>query len=102
MNARERGMTRKAMWLYNISEMQTLSQVYGRYSYRKYNAYEECIFEMRRLEGWRFRIITHNTSTFTCGFTYIDTKTGVLMFRFITKWNRYDIEWSDNTVENIH
>lgn len=61
-----------------------LSDVYGRHSTAKDEAFEYCKNLCRKLNGTRLRIVTHNLNVFTAGFQYADKDTGVLYYMHIT------------------
>lgn len=73
---------RTAYEIYKLSYDVTLSDVYASYSVYKERAYRECINMMFTLNGYNFRIITHNTNIFTCGFVY--EFCGIKRFMYIT------------------
>lgn len=79
-----------AIYWHNRSNDTDLDDVYGNYSTAKYNAYEYCINLFRELNGWDFKIISHNTFSFSVGFYFISKETGAICFAYITKdYDRY-------------
>lgn len=88
--------TKKAQGLierfYN-SELDTLEQCYKSCSNAKRNAYYYCLYKCSDMGGWRFRIISFNSQTFTCGWLYADKVTGVIMLNVETYCNTYTIEY---------
>lgn len=75
------------------SEIDTLEDCYGTYSAAKRKAYYECTNKCAEMDGWRFRIISFNTTSFTCGWLYADKETGVIMLNVETYRNTYTIEY---------
>lgn len=88
--------TKKAQGLierfYN-SEIDTLEQCYVSYSTAKRKAYYDCLRKYIDMGGWRFRIISFNIMSFTCGWFYADKETGVIMLNVETYRNTYTIEY---------
>lgn len=82
-----------ALVAYNLSTDTQLSDCYGTYSMAKQRAYNYCINQMENVDGWGFRIISHNVNIFTCGYKYVDSDTGVIMFRYITPTYEVSVEW---------
>ena len=75
------------------SEFDTLEECYNSCSTSKRNAYYECLHKCYDMDGWRFRIISFNTMSFTCGWLYEDKETGVIMLNVETYRNTYTIEY---------
>lgn len=75
------------------SEIDTLEQCYALCSTAKRNAYYDCLRKYVDMDGWRFRIISFNTMSFTCGWLYEDKETGVIMLNVETYRNTYTIEY---------
>lgn len=69
------------------SEFDTLEECYNFCSEAKRNAYDYCLDKCSDMDGWRFRIISFNTMSFTCGWLYEDKET-VETYR-----NTYTIEY---------
>ncbi len=70
---------------WRASKATKLSDVYGRYSKAKENAFEYCkhiCYE--HYDGRNLKIIGHNSNIFTAGFEFIDPDTGVVRFMYIT------------------
>lgn len=88
--------TKKAQGLierfYN-SEFDTLEHCYNSCSDAKKTAYYYCLYKCSDMHGWRFRIISFNSQTFTCGWLYEDAETGVIMLNVETYRNTYTIEY---------
>ena len=63
----------------------TLSQVYGKYSKAKANAYDYCLSLCNSLGGHDLKIISKSVYEFTVGFLFNDQETGKEMFAYITK-----------------
>ena len=79
--------TKKAeSWLTAEVQGYKLSDIYGRYSSSKENAFRRCEDLCEGKEGWGLCIIGHNTFSFTVKFT---TDAGVYI---ITHANNYFIE----------
>lgn len=68
---------RRAYQDYCRSSHRTLSDVYGRYSTAKDNAYNYCVDLMEKYNGNDLRIISYNTFMFSAGFTFevLDSET---------------------------
>ena len=67
---------------YKNSTAKTLRDVYGRWSNKKQEAYEDCISFMESLNGHDLKIIGHNCDMFSVGFEY--TENGLNYFVYIT------------------
>ena len=75
---------------YLNSNSRYLWDVYAKFSDNKWNAYNGCVRLMHSLNGFDLRILSHNSQTFTVGFQFADSETGVLKFAYITKdYNRF-------------
>ena len=75
------------------SEFDTLEDCYNSCSDAKRIAYYNCLYKCSDMDGWRFRIISFNTMSFTCGWLYEDKETGVIMLNVETYRNTYIIEY---------
>lgn len=75
------------------SEIDTLYGCYSRVSHDKMLAFSWCKDKCAYMGGWRFRIISHNIQSFTCGWLYEDKETGVVMLNVETHCNTYEIEY---------
>ena len=75
------------------SEFDTLEECYNSCSSDKRNAYYVYLLKCSVMDGWRFRIISFNTMSFTCGWLYEDKETGVIMLNVETYRNTYTIEY---------
>lgn len=75
--------------IYKLRDAVTLDDVYGSYSVYKARAYRDCIDTMVMLDGYDFRIISHNVNIFTCGFRYKMNE--IEMFMYITPNYRVSI-----------
>lgn len=70
---------------YERSTAYDLSDVYGRYSQSKANAFRYCEDLYRAVGGIEgIRILSHNTFTFSVGFLFTDKENGHLRFAYIT------------------
>lgn len=76
-----------------ISEYDTLEDCYKSCSPAKRRAYFHCTAKCAGMDGWRFRIMSYNSHTFTCGWLYIDKETDILMLNVETYCNTYTIEY---------
>ena len=88
--------TKKAQDLidrFNHSTFDMLQDCYKSYSKHKFRAFQECVTKSFEMDGWRFRIISFNTMSFTCGWLYEDKETGVIMLNVETYRNTYTIEY---------
>ena len=74
------------------SSHRTLSDVYGRYSTAKDNAYTYCVDFMEKFNGNDLRIISYNTFMFSAGFTFevLDSETGEVKRAFCYITPAYD------------
>ena len=77
---------------YKRTTATTLSDVYGRYSTKKQDAYDWCMKKMDELEGYGMKVLSATTYHFTVGFLYTDKETGKLMFDVETSCNSYEWE----------
>ena len=75
------------------SEFDTLEHCYTSCSQAKHRAYYWCTNKCAEMDGWRFRIISFNMDTFTCGWLYEDKETGIIMLNVETYRNTYTIEY---------
>ena len=85
-------MTKKQkqmLWAVTHSDKESLYDVYKTFSHAKYMAFDNCIYEMRRKNGFNLRITSANTFTFSCGFLYYDEDKH-LRCRYYTGQNVYD------------
>lgn len=62
-----------------------LSQVYGKYSKAKADAYDYCLRLCRDLDGHDLRIVSSNVYHFSVGFRFTDKETGKEKFAYITR-----------------
>jgi hypothetical protein len=88
--------TKKAQGLiasFDNSEFERLEECYNSCSYAKRMAYYNCLCKFSDMDGWRFRIISFNTMSFTCGWLYEDAETGVIILNVETYRNTYTIEY---------
>ena len=65
---------------YQRSELRTLRDAYGRFSYKKQKAWDECSLLCRENNGHDLKIITHNTYMFTAGFEFEDENGPAFMY----------------------
>ena len=85
-------MTKKQkamLWKVTHSSNESLYDVYKSFSDSKYRAYDYCIYEMYRKDGFNFRITSATCNFFSCGFLYYD-KDKHLHCRYYTGRNTYD------------
>ena len=85
-------MTKKQhqmLWQVTHSNNESLYDVYKTISHAKYLAYDNCIYEMRRKDGFNFRITSATCNFFCCGFLYYDENKR-LHCRYYTGRNTYD------------
>ena len=75
------------------SKFDKLEDCYNSCSGAKRMAYYNCLYKCSDMDGWRFRIISFNTMSFTCGWLYEDKETGVIMLNVETYRNTYTIEY---------
>lgn len=70
--------TQKAeRWIdsYNRASDYSVETFYGRPSYNKIRAENECINRMKSINGYGYRVLGGNSSFFTCGYKSEDGKT---------------------------
>ena len=79
----------KMLWAVTHSTNESLYDVYTTFSDNKRRAYDYCIYEMRRKDGFNLRITSANTFSFSCGFLYYDENKH-LRCRYFTSQNTYD------------
>ena len=70
-----------------------LNQCYASYSLAKDIAEVSCRQKMLDMGGYGFKILSFNSQTFTCGWLYVDTETGVIMLNVETYRNTYTMEY---------
>ena len=77
----------------NYNEGYTLHEVYGNYSRAKENAYNYCLGLCYKENGYNFRIISHNTFSFSVAWEITNPETGeVIATRIETSNNSYYVE----------
>ena len=77
----------------NYNEGYTLRDVYGNYSIAKENAYNRCLSECAKDNGYNFRIVSHNSFSFSVAWDVINPKTGeIIGVRIETPQNSYYVE----------
>lgn len=75
---------------YEQSSNTILYDCYKTFSFEKQKAFNYCVDLCHSKNGFELRIISHNSMVFSVGFKYVDEKTGVLMFAYITRdYDRY-------------
>lgn len=88
--------TKKAqdlIYRFSNSAFDKLEDCYNSCSGSKRIAYYNCLYKCSDMDGWRFRIISFNFQTFTCGWLYEDKETGVIMLNVETYRNTYTMEY---------
>lgn len=75
------------------SELDTLEDCYASYSTAKRKAYYDCLRKYVDMGGWRFRIISFNSQTFTCAWLYRDEETGDIILNVETYRNNYQVKY---------
>ena len=76
-----------------------LEDVYGRYSSVKASAMRNCKEWCEQDNGYNFHIISHNTSTFSVAWNYVDQNTGEIMTRIETANHSYIVD-STRRIDN--
>ena len=76
---------------YERSDYTRLRQVYGSYSFAKEIAEYQCLQSMNVMGGSGFRIISHNSFGFSCGYI-VDRESGTKALIVHTPSNVYCIE----------
>ena len=85
MNKKQQQM----LWNVTHSSNESLCDVYKTCSREKHFAYDKCIYEMHRKDGFNFRITAANCHFFSCGFLYYDENKR-MRCRYYTAQNTYD------------
>ena len=75
------------------SEFDTLEECYNSCSAAKRNAYYDCLHKCADMDGRRFRIISFNSQTFTCGWLYRCEQTGDIILNVETYRNNYQVKY---------
>lgn len=75
------------------SEIDNFGGCYKTCSVAKCRAFYRCTNKCAEMDGWRFRIISFNSQTFTCGWLYVDKETDKIMLNVETYRNTYTIEY---------
>ena len=78
----------------NHFEGTDLSDVYGRYSSAKASAMRDCRLWCEEMNGYNFRIISHNTFGFSVAWNYTNKETGEIMTRIETPSGTHIIDGS--------
>ena len=84
-------MTKKERGFYERwwqSKCNSLNQIYHHYSDAKAMAFEWCMEDCARVNGFRFRIIGHNSNVFSVGYAY--ESNGKTFLRVQTPYKQYD------------
>lgn len=76
-----------------------LSDIYGRWSSAKASAMRDCKAWCDELNGYNFRIISHNGFGFSVAWNYTNEETGEVMTRIETRCGTYIIDGSRRTEE---
>lgn len=76
---------------YFASSDYSIGCVYKTASPFKWRAESEILEDMRKFNGCRYRIISHNSNVFTCGFIWTDSA-GETWLRYYTAYNTYNIK----------
>ena len=77
------------LWAVTHSDDEFLRDVYKSFSVFKERAFDNCLHDCARVGGFNFRITSHNSSFFSCGFLYYD-ENKYLKCRYYTGKNVYD------------
>ena len=81
--------------LYNC-KCKSVNDAYAKPSHRKQSIELGIQREMDKLNGWGYRVISHNCNFFTCGYFYetIDNETGEILYHMVieTPTKHSDIE----------
>lgn len=86
--------------LYEKSTATSLSDVYGRYSAKKAEAFNYCRKLMYEYSGKNLRILTYNTFIFTAAFEFVDPETSQVMIMYITPSKNEVLEWTILAMRN--
>lgn len=76
---------------YYMSRNWSIACVYKKASNEKWRAESDIIEEMNKMGGYGYRIIAHNSNTFSCGYLFTDSA-GELWLMYHTAYNRYTIK----------
>lgn len=85
-------MTKKQQGMlnaYNHATMKSIHELYKKPSWRKENAEYQIQKYMKECNGYDYRVIGGNCSTFSCAFKYKDDN-GKEHLRYYTRYNTYD------------
>lgn len=88
--------TKKAQyWLdrFNSSHIFHLQECYTSFSEAKEQAFNDCLNQCYNMGGIHFCILGYNCYSFSCGWLYGDSESGVIMLRVETPNNTYVIEY---------
>lgn len=66
-----------------------MSEIYDSYSDAKEHAYNYCIRLCKEFDGWDFRIVSHNRTTFCVQFEFENPLNGCIMLAYITRYNNH-------------
>lgn len=75
---------------YNHAICTSIEQCYIKPSYRKQRAEAHCFECCKLVNGYGFKILSHNTWTFTCAYKYVNNRTGYEHMIVHTGYNIYD------------
>lgn len=89
-----------SLYKYFTTDCDTVRKAYGRPSQRKQAIELNIMSEMVDMDGYRYRILSHNCSIFTCAYMYTDSN-GVSKVRIHTPSTFYDVTIYNLTPEVI-
>lgn len=98
-------LTRRAKAAYSAylkSDMKDIRKAYVKPSNAKISAWAFHQHSMGRYNGYDMRVISKNCQFFTCGFCYIDKKTKLLNFVYITPNYTATVEAINESILNHH
>lgn len=80
---------------YDRATATCLSDVYGKWSKAKENAFDYCQRLMAEYRGWNLKILSANTFMFTAGFEFENPETGAIAIMYITPSKNEAVEWTN-------
>lgn len=77
---------------YKKSEYYSLNQKYKSCSFAKIKAEQEILQDMKNLNGYNYKIVGANTSTFSCAFTFEENNKQFLKYFTRSKIKIFEVE----------
>lgn len=76
---------------YNRASYTSVYQAYNKPSYAKHNIEQHIISDMHMVDGYDYRVTSHNTFSFCAGFRFINKETGIEHLMYYTPSRTLDI-----------